>query len=70
MKQENKPWAILKMNRKRNSTIKPWKTFKMSREKFEAMLLNDPEEWTEITDTLYMELILFKGILKKSMIPM
>lgn len=42
-----KPWAWLRMSRKKYDTLKPWKNAGMSKEEFERILLRIPSERIE-----------------------
>ena len=44
---KNKPWAVLKVNRRQYETARPWKRCHMERRKFEAMLLSLPEGFVD-----------------------
>lgn len=44
---KNKPWAKLRISRKKYSAAKPWKAAKMSRKKFEAIITSMPDEAIE-----------------------
>lgn len=44
---KNKPWAILKVSRKKYCTARPWKSADMDRARFEEMLVLLPEGFVD-----------------------
>jgi hypothetical protein len=41
---ENKPWAKLKVSRKKYDTAKPWKRVNMTRKEFGELVVSMPQE--------------------------
>ncbi len=56
--EDEKPWAILRMPRKRYETAQPWKKAGLSRAKFEELLLLIPDELvSEMRDHAVAEIL-------------